>query len=378
VVAVALIAGGALLTFAGEDEEPGAVATSPPGRQTLELDEGAVTQIDVGGDPLVLAVGPDRIWVIRSDRAGAVLVPVDPAANATAGAPIPLVDAVGDRTLGVTAHEGAVWVLLGADDEADTPGEVRRIDPSTGETVATITVGADPRGITASSSGVWVTNAGDGTVSRIDPAANRVATTIAVGNGPGSIASGSSGVWVSNDFGDVALARIAPATDSVIAQFPDYALGAVGRTYVWAVGPGAPNGAVVRINPKTNSVVGDPFGVDIQPVFMAVLQRTVWVAKWFPPDESPSPNAPPSPTAEPSEGLFMLFRLDPRTMTLVGDPIAIDLQPSRPVAGFSALWVTSAAAGTVLRIDPAAVAGETPAPTATPTESPIPTATPTT
>jgi hypothetical protein len=44
------------------------------------------------------------------------------------------------------------------------------------------------------------------------------------------------------------------------------------------------------------------------------------------------------------------------------------------VPGFSALWVASQAAGKLLRVDPAAVAGETPAPTATPTESAIPTA----
>lgn len=377
-VAVTLIVGGAFLTFAGEDEQLVTPPTSPSPTPTLELEAGAVTQIDVGGDPLALAAGLDRVWVVRSDPAGVALVAVDPATNAISGPPIHMNDVGADRTLAVAVGHESVWLLLGEVAATETPGEVRRIDPATGDTLATIAVGADPKGIAVGNSGVWVTNAADGTVSRIDPATNVVIATIPVGNGPGSIAVGSSGVWVSNDFGDIELTRILPATDEVVAQFPDYALGAIGKNYVWAIGPGAPNGAIARINPKTDSVVGDTFGIDMQPVFMAVLQGTIWVTKWFPTESPASPSAQPSPTTGPSPGVFKLFRLDPATMSIVGDPIAIDLQPARPVPGFSALWVASEAAGKLLRVDPAAVAGETPAPTATPTESAIATATPST
>ncbi len=49
---------------------------------------------------------------------------------------------------------------------------VVRIDPETGEQIATIGVGNGPTGIAFGDGAVWVANSLDGTVTRIDPETN--------------------------------------------------------------------------------------------------------------------------------------------------------------------------------------------------------------
>ena len=59
-----------------------------------------------------------------------------------------------------------------------------------------IHVGKGPRGIVFGEGSIWVANSGDGTVSRIDPASGNVVATIEVGGNPASVAVGEGGVWV--------------------------------------------------------------------------------------------------------------------------------------------------------------------------------------
>src|SRR5439155_17951516 len=52
--------------------------------------------------------------------------------------------------------------------------------PVLGTISATIPVGTKPYAIAVDTSGIWVTDANDGTVTRIDPASNQIAATIHV------------------------------------------------------------------------------------------------------------------------------------------------------------------------------------------------------
>jgi len=95
-----------------------------------------------------------------------------------------------------------------------TAGTVTRIDPVAGQSVQTISVGADPAAIAFGFGSVWVANKLDSTVSRIDPATDALTETIPVGNGPTALAVAGTGVWVA----DAAAPRV-PFASMRIADF---------------------------------------------------------------------------------------------------------------------------------------------------------------
>ena len=109
--------------------------------------------------------------------------------------------------------EDAVWVSLFAEhtmqvDEAEAT--VVRIDPQTGEVVASIATGGalgDEGGLAATAEAIWV-RAPEPWLVRIDPATNEVAETIEAVSGPGDVAVAFGSVWVTTERGD--LIRLEP------------------------------------------------------------------------------------------------------------------------------------------------------------------------
>jgi len=169
----------------------------------------------------------------------------------------PVFDPIFDGTFA----SGALWVSIGDD-------EIARIDPSTNEVVATITVGAGFRHEIAGGDGaIWVTNSDEDIVSRIDPATNTVTGTfpsggllpIGVGTTPGA-------VWVANHHappgGTGSVVRLNPATGAIVetiavgGPFEEGGPGGIAANAagVWVTVPNL--GAIVRIDPATNTVVG--------------------------------------------------------------------------------------------------------------------------
>lgn len=134
----------------------------------------------------------------------------------------------------VTGYE-AVW--------ASTPNSVVRIDPATNEVTQTIPVeGIGDSGKLAVGEGaVWVTHAVSH-VSRIDPVTNLVVATIDVGPGVRGVTTGAGSVWVTRE----------PQPDEI-------------------------NGYVVRIDPSTNTVSGEPTEVGIGPGPVTFGAGSVWV-----------------------------------------------------------------------------------------------------
>ena len=73
----------------------------------------------------------------------------------------------------VAVGAGSVWV--------PTTDGVTRIDPDTGDIVATIPIVGGMTDLAADDTGVWVTDKGAGLVRRIAPATNVVVAEIATG-----------------------------------------------------------------------------------------------------------------------------------------------------------------------------------------------------
>lgn len=181
-------------------------------------------------EPVAVAVGYDSVWVAGS---GPVDERGEPGgyvkrAKATAGR-FSATIGVGRAPADLTASRSGVWVTNSQDDT------VTRIDPSTNRPVRTISVGDRPMGITAARDGVWVANHGDDTISEINPDKNQVVATIAVGRAPRGIAHGRGSVWVTNELDDT-VTRISAQTDRVTSTV---AVGAgpagivYGRQAVW-------------------------------------------------------------------------------------------------------------------------------------------------
>ena len=201
----------------------------------------------------------------------------------------------------VTYGAGSVWVSSGF-----YPGAanvVLRIDPQTNRVVERIPVDA-PSGLDFGHGSVWVTSAERGTLSRIDPESGKVIAKIEVGEGAVDIATdeGSGAVWVADWLKNGKLSRVDPETNRVVAEIPirpgaqegGASSVAVGEGAVWAL---SSDGRLLKVDPATNEVVAVvPLGEYSSD--LAVYGGAVWA------------------TAQPSSGT-RLYRVDPRTAHVV-------------------------------------------------------------
>ena len=206
--------------------------------------------------------------------------------------------------------EGAVWVAA-----RDVDGHaVLRVDPQTGEVIATIPIpprevtdpvsGAtvlssnEPTDIAVGPGAVWLTSGQAGTaglagtahsvLSRIDPATNQVVATIEIERALSVDANDSSGgVWVTGP--GQAVSRIDPATNEVAATIdvPDPGVVTVRGEDVWIGGDG-----VTRLDAGQEEVVtvvdvrgaddqlfiGSSLAIGTSPNGMAASAGSVWVA----------------------------------------------------------------------------------------------------
>jgi virginiamycin B lyase len=200
----------------------------PAGVIRVDPATGKVDRMDIDAPILdseaSIGAGEGAVWVVAG-VAGDQLVGIDPKSLEVAHRyTIPLQGA------GVRAAFGGVWVTR------PNFHDLLRVDPVTGEVVATIEL-TGPRFLAVGEDGVWVLNAGDGTVSHVDPATNTVKATISVGGEVpgGDITVGGGSVWVRG--GPYLLTQIDPVTDTVTARYgPQSGSGSVGADdgAVWA------------------------------------------------------------------------------------------------------------------------------------------------
>jgi YVTN family beta-propeller protein len=146
---------------------------------------------DYGAGVNDVAVGGGSVWIATSEetvvRASATTR--RPTAETSLGV-IPTALAVGD---------GSIWVA--APDPFDPHAAVWRLDPVTARVTQTTklgkVVGYPPTlDIAFGEGAVWVASYDAGTVTRVDPATGDVVATIRIGGHPSGIAVGANRVWV--------------------------------------------------------------------------------------------------------------------------------------------------------------------------------------
>jgi streptogramin lyase len=318
-IAVAAIALVVVLSRGGSPNEPSHPRPAPTK---------AGSPIEVGIDPVAVAVGAGAIWVV--DAARQTLIKVNPHTRAVAGEP----RRVAGGPFAVAVGAGAVWVAAG-------DGAVRAYDPrSVRPTGPTATVpGAN--GLAVDSGGVWVSSRRAGTVTRIDPRTRHTDQPIRVGRGPADIAVGLGSVWVANADGG-SVSRIDPRrgrADAPIAIGARQVLAVtVGDGDVWAAraaGPDADRTQLVRIDPKTRKVVGAPIPVPGAVPLDLVAEGGVWVTN--------SGAALPH-TSGSSGGVT---HVDPATRKVTNPALSVGNRPSAIAIGEGGLWVTNEDSGTL-------------------------------
>jgi DNA-binding SARP family transcriptional activator/ABC-type transport system substrate-binding protein len=232
-----------------------------------------------------------------------------------------------------TAHVrfglGSLWSV-------SVDGELTRVDPETGKTVARIGLGITPSGLAAGAGSVWVTDLNSRTLLRVDPALNVVADRIPLpkaGNEQTQdvlVADGS--VWIAHGGENPGawVERLDPATGRVRHRFS--ILGGEASALAFADGAlwvaSAPAGDLRKIDPGTNSIV---HRVHLKEGIccLAAGAGYVWAA------------------VNPDATIWKLGE-DGSIVSTIKLPARIESLSY----GNGSLWVADGEAGTVVRIDP--------------------------
>lgn len=175
---------------------------------------------------------------------------------------------------------GSLWVPTCGE------GAVHRVDPETGQVVATIPVTPSEfteGSVGAGEGGVWIVADGESCsgciLVRIDPDRNRIAARYDIPKHGTNVRAGLGGIWIAYPDTDEVL-RVDPTSGTVVARidvgdaprFLDVGLGGV-----WVMNQ--PDGSVSHIDPKTNRVV-DTIVIDESGIGggdLTIGEGSVWV-----------------------------------------------------------------------------------------------------
>jgi YVTN family beta-propeller protein len=244
----------------------------------------------------------------------------------------------------MTVADGLLWVISGS--------SILQIDPKTNQILGKpISPGVQAEDIAVHDNTLWVTSVGPGdlgapsdidAVSAIDPESGEILATIKVARAPMSLVAILEGIWVVNfgGNGDTVI-RIDPETHQIAGEPIETGRApiclAVGDGSIWVANHDAHT--VTRIDPATHHVIAN-ITVSSEPHRIAYGEGTLWVANWH--EDS-------------------VTRIDPQTNQVVGEPIPIGHPAGNIAVGFGSVWVTSDYRGPVdgapedvvlVRIDP--------------------------
>jgi DNA-binding SARP family transcriptional activator/ABC-type transport system substrate-binding protein/streptogramin lyase len=243
---------------------------------------------------------------------------------------------------GRVAHEtdvpDAVEVRFGAGSlwSVSPDGELTRVDPGTGKTLARIGLGVTPSGLAVGAGSVWVTDAHSPTLLRVDPTLDVFAeqkalpaagtdetSDVIVANGSVWVAHGgfNPGAWVE---------RIDPKTLDVQHRFPIHGGEATALAFangaVWVVSK--PSGELRKIDPRTNALAPK---VSLKPGICCVAAGGGYVWAAVNPDAT-------------------IWKLDETGNTV--STIRLPARIESLTYGDGSLWASEGEGGTVIRIDP--------------------------
>ncbi|MGH2764697.1 MAG: hypothetical protein ACRDKA_02110 [Actinomycetota bacterium] len=270
-----------------EGSGPSLIRMDPrSGEVIAEIPLEALTSWEINGQGV--AVTPEAVWVVGGHRA-AVLQRIDTASNRL----VETIDLGPGHAADVAADDTAVWVTVLRGDDFASP-EVLRVDPATGEVVATIALAEEwARDVLISNGYVFVHQQdvrGSGgfresSLVRIDPGTNQVIDELPGGRWAiEALVMWESDIWTTQGYG---IRHIDPTTNSYVGQpvgvergAPLFASGAGG---LWFSGPGQDRGSVEvsRFSPSTGEVdVAVPLPRDANPVDMVVSDDDIWVVDY--------------------------------------------------------------------------------------------------
>ncbi len=288
-----------------------------------------ITSVQVGRLVGSIRAGKTGIWAITDGG----VVRVDPTTNTVAASyPLP----VTSDGYGLGVSDDAIWV---SDFDHDV---VYRMDPATGDRIATIKTRPGPGVISVIDGAVWVGEHHAGSISRIDPATNRIVATIMVGEygpgGPTSIKSIDGSLWVGFG-GQPVIDRVDAAAGKVTSTFTLPAENGVpfepAKGRVWAFYT-AENGGIAMLDQASGTVTGtiDLGGV---PGYGGVVSDGVaWV-----------------PVLRHTAGKAgEVLAIDPATDVVVDHLSVADGTPDDLLVAFGSVWLELGLQGLIERVPP--------------------------
>jgi YVTN family beta-propeller protein len=156
------------------------------------------------------------------------------------------------RAEGIAFDGSLLWVANYRNDGTNHP--LLGYDPFTQAGVYSNNFSSDNFGVHWDGTHIWVSDTGADLVRKIDPTAGTILATVTVGDRPEAITSGAGSVWVGNQTGN-SVSRIDPATNTVTATISAPS-GAQVRTVHFALGLCWVGGqaSLFGIDPATNTV----------------------------------------------------------------------------------------------------------------------------
>lgn len=276
--------------------------------------------IPVGRAPSGMAVGAGALWV--ANEGDGTVSRIDPATDRV----VATYD-VGGAPDDVAVQGGIVWVV------DSTRAVVLPLDPAEGAARPPLRVGSGRHIDLATGRGyVWAV-ARDQALYRIDPVSGTLAVAARFGGALADVATGRGLVYVA-DLAGARLGDLAPPASALSFDPVPYARsreGDVGasRDAVWVASPDA--GALFRLDARSFVVTAEvPLEGDY--VSVDVAADSVWVLD-----------------GDSGDGSARLLRLDPVSAEVVGDPIPLEGEPADVRIGFGSVWVSLAGDASVVR-----------------------------
>jgi streptogramin lyase/predicted Ser/Thr protein kinase len=199
------------------------------------------------------------------------------------------------------------------------------------EVSSPIAVGEPPLRIDAGPEGTWVTSARDGTLTELDPESGEEVRQTKLGRGISGVAVGSEWIWVTDPRRGVLL-RVDPATGELDKDLPlPAAPGPVvtGGGRIWVADD--KGGGIAAVNPDGPRRYRHSLPPHAEPLHLGAGAGGLWVS---------------------SAATGTIRRIDFNTLE-VGAPLRIGRGPSGVTVADGFVWVANTRSGTVVKVDPA-------------------------
>jgi virginiamycin B lyase len=193
-----------------------------------------------------VTVGDGAVWL---GDARSTIYKVDPENERVINEVRVELDQSSTATWDLAVGESAVWVVVGNK-------KLGRYSTISGAEEATISLPSSSSRVLLAFGFVWVSGTGNDKLYRVDPATNQIAATIELRARPKALAAEEGAIWVFNE-GEGTIQRIDGKSGEQLASIATDTVGranlTVGGGFVWV---GTASGAIMQIDPRTNSVGG--------------------------------------------------------------------------------------------------------------------------